>query len=259
MPPDTSTGVATATVVSLAAHPAYFQAYREAVREWEYQAKDEKTKIARIGAVRTLIRTSCSERALLYITDKNTAYDMLATLKARLAPTNHATEISILRRLNTLKTWNKGTAVEGWLDSWESTYNQALEHKLPAIQGSLICIEFVDAIESIDPQWSTMMEAAMLNSPTKYDLFELINAYRNRHRTQLAKHPQNKNSAFATLNNKDQNGQNKAVKKAKRPCLCGLSHEWVEYYYLQLSKAPANFVGFTDIYTKIKEKIKELS
>jgi hypothetical protein len=75
---------------------------------------------------------------------------MLVALKKRLAPTNYARKIEIVRKYNKLKTYSKREDIEKWLKSWEIAYTDGKKLKILEVADERSLFDFTHAISSID-------------------------------------------------------------------------------------------------------------
>jgi len=75
---------------------------------------------------------------------------MLIALKKRLALTDYARKLEVIRKYNKLKTYSKRETLEKWLRNWETTYADGTELKIPKVVNERLLIDFTTAILAID-------------------------------------------------------------------------------------------------------------
>jgi len=75
---------------------------------------------------------------------------MLIALKKRLAPTDYARKLEVVRKYNKLKTYSKREPIEKWLRKWETTYADGKELQIPEVANERLLIDFTNAILAID-------------------------------------------------------------------------------------------------------------
>ena len=125
------------TVVEL--DPAERDIYKVLLSVYKEDLANTNKILDTIQAVRTHIVTTVSAKNITYIDDKDTVYKMLIALKKRLAPTDYARKLEVIRKYNKLKTFTKRESIEKWLKDWEITYTDGTKLSIPEVADSARC------------------------------------------------------------------------------------------------------------------------
>ena len=80
---------------------------------------------------------------------------MLVALKKRLALTDYARKLEVVRKYNKLKTYSKRELVEKWLRNWETTYVDGKELQILEVVNERSLIDFTTAILAIDSGYAS--------------------------------------------------------------------------------------------------------
>jgi hypothetical protein len=80
---------------------------------------------------------------------------MLEKLKCRFAPSDKARQNEVSRAwLRVIQRPKRGIAITTWLSELESAYDEAVEFKLPEVQGLHAHYALITATQEIDPSFS---------------------------------------------------------------------------------------------------------
>ena len=144
---------------------------------------------------------------MVYLKNQDTLFDMLKSLKARLAPTDEARTQEVVDKYSKLKNvYSKRTNMETWLKDWEITYSDAVALDLPETTKLRSHIDFARAISGWDEAYSTTLvydiESTSRRDPSGNSLptvYDIIDRFRNHYRMQVVLNKQPSHSAFPTL------------------------------------------------------------
>jgi hypothetical protein len=95
------------------------------------------------------IQSSISRSYLVYTFKCDTTYDVLVSLKKRVAPSDEARKIYLATKYAKLKKAPRNQNFEVWIQEWEKVYTECVELKLPEIKGNQSVRDFVYAVKSI--------------------------------------------------------------------------------------------------------------
>ena len=184
-----------------------------------------------LDTLRSQIRSSISRTYLIYTFKRNTTYDVLVSLKQRVAPSNEARKIQLATQYARLKKAPRNQNFEVWLQEWERVYTECKELGLPEVDGDRSVKDFAYAVELITLGWSEYWKETLPS------FFELVEIYRNHRRTELAQKGKTPQGSFAVTfkdelpNSKpDSKPESSLVDEKKNEkrlpplCLCGLRH-----------------------------------
>jgi hypothetical protein len=223
--------------------------------KFSYQLwKDRMTRVTKTREVLELLQIhitkTVSTRNIIYIRDCTTSWQMLVALKKRLAPTNRARELEVIRRYIKLKQFTKREPPEQWLRSWEETYSEAKRLNLPDVDKNRATYDFLQAIYPIDPAFASANEVHFSKATEIPNVLDLIEEFRNHLRLHEVKtNLSDAYSAFSTLQGVHQDGTQ------SQACVCGANHRWARCYYLIESIRPASWKEDEGIRKKIDKKL----
>ena len=133
---------------------------------------------------------------------------MIATLKLRIAPTDRARELELIRTYQELKKSPKTQQTDVWLNSWEKTYKQMTDLNLPDVHDKRPLFDFLLAIKGNNPMWAKTQEALLNqtieNKGAVPTIYQLITNFRNHLRLNRATEKVSSKSSFVTLNREQQ-------------------------------------------------------
>src|ERR1700709_881527 len=219
--------------------------------------KEEKTIVKTVTdtlkTIKAHIGTTVHRDNIVYILDITLVHNILLALKQRLAPTDRARKIDVIRQYTKLKTWNKRQDVETWLKEWETTYTTAKKLKLAEVFDERPLYDFIFAISSMDSAFAGIQEnqlddriASDLPLPT---LYSLIEKFRNHRRRTESLNPKSgaSHSAFASLG-----GENETRDLV---CLCSGKHRYSECNYLKPANRTEKWQGKPATFKSINQKL----
>jgi hypothetical protein len=161
-------GTENVTVATLTA--TQFQRYNAELSVWQEEIKDHRKKVKILSEIEDhVIRTAGTYWST--IESVSGLHARLVKLKERVAPTTYAREQEVTRRYENVRTQAKTTRTEEWLAEWESALRDAIELKIPDVQGIRPTRHFLLAVEKIAPMfsqsWSNTIETkAVMTSIT---------------------------------------------------------------------------------------------
>ena len=225
---------------------------REVFKLLYAQYKDDYARVSlqleSIEKIQEYILNHISMDNISIIKDKETVYQILFALKQHLVPTDQAKEFQISQKYALMKRFDNAQPVETWLDTWERTFKEAVQIKLPEIKNNRPLYDFATAIASMDENYACAMEfdinrAIKLGTlvPTINDLIE---DYRNHWRRKDA-------STLASNASLAGSAEFKGEPRKKRKCQCQKEHLPSECFYWNASIRPANWAGKKEIFDKM--------
>jgi hypothetical protein len=125
--------------------------YRFAWDRYQHQLKQYQSRRNGISEVYNWVSTSISPRCRIYIARCTELPEVLDKLKAKIQPTDHAYELSIIKAYSRIKTIAKNQKIEDWIDRWEEALEKATLLGLPEVQGDRPIWDFLEAIKPINP------------------------------------------------------------------------------------------------------------
>ena len=154
------------------------EVYKLLYNEYKDNLSLVKQQIESLRQIRNHIVTSISKDNITYLKDKATIYDMLVTLKKRLAPTNNARKIEVTTKYSKLKIFNKKIDLEVWCRNWETTYTDVVRLNLLEVVEDRSQYDFTTAIAAVDESYVTTQQFYLRQATktsitlTLYDLVE---------------------------------------------------------------------------------------
>lgn len=127
-----------------------------------------KTKLAELDEeekeeLRTLKADHRDNMKLIYTFKCTTTYDVLVSLKQRIAPTDSARKLRLATQYARLKKAPRNQNFEVWLQEWETVYTECKELDLPEVNGDRLVKDFAYAVES-SSNWSKYTETTVVRS-----------------------------------------------------------------------------------------------
>ncbi|ERF70711.1 hypothetical protein EPUS_09493 [Endocarpon pusillum Z07020] len=200
--------------------------------DYKYDMMRYRDRQSALSSIQDFILTRIDRQHLILLGGKETVYQMLTALKKRLAPTDRAREMDVIRRYRDLQRAPKYQQIDKWLLQWERVYTEAEQLSLPDVQKERPLYDFLNALRPVDTAFVAGREATVEERirrgedlPTVLDMLE---NYRNHVR--ISKAFSNKGSsytAFATFQ-----GSPEDKEKKKQKCPCGEEHLFKECPYL---------------------------
>jgi hypothetical protein len=205
-----------------------------------------------IQTIRTHIVTTVSINNISYIKDNSTVYQMLVALKKRLAPTDRARKLDLIRQYSKIKTFRKNEPVDQWLQTWEKTYKEMATLHLPDISDDRALFDFTQALSQLDSTYASTQEfflnQKIKNGESLPEIYDLIEDYRNHLRIHGDTEPTSSHSAFSTASKG-------ASQDNTLECVCGMRHPWKKCFYLIQSIRPPAWKPDPEIQRGINQKL----
>ena len=230
-----------------------------------------RKQLSALDTLRSHILSSISRTYLVYTFKCDTTYDVLVSLKQRIAPTDDARKLRVATKYAKLKKAPRNQNFEVWLQEWETVYTECKELDLPEVNGDRSVKDFVYAVDSITPSWSeywkNQLERLEWKKKTLPTFFELVEIYRNHRRTELAQRDENSQGSFAVTfknelskssNSKPESSANEQKKEGQQvpQCLCGKRHYYDKCWYIvESNPRPSWFKPSDKIQKEVDEKI----
>ena len=96
-----------------------------------------------LSTLKSFIQETISRTFLPYTFKKESTYDVLVALRQRVAPTDRARKLELSQRYAKLKKAPRSQNIEAWLQTWEQTYMECKELKLPIVEDNLPLYDFL--------------------------------------------------------------------------------------------------------------------
>lgn len=221
---------------------------------------NHQKKIEALAKLRTRIQETLNPQFYFYA-EADTPFEILVKLRDRFMPSDYSQAQEVRTTWISLQKENKVVDVEAWLQSWQTCYDDAIQHGLPEVQGEWPILTFLEAAKLLDSNWSTI-KLINRSEGRKYEFHELLTSFRHYYRDSNAKRVFKKPASFVatteasssppatpTLQGKDRNGK-------KKTCLCGEQHAWSKCPYLFEWNRPSGWKEDKDIMNQVTEKRK---
>jgi len=223
--------------------------------DYKRQIAAYERKDAALGSLRSFIQETISRAYLPYTFKCDTPYDMLTALKTRVAPTDQARKMELIKRYRKLVKAPKSQDIYIWLQEWEKVYTECKELNLPDVDDNRSLFDFLNAISTISPEFANVwivniQEREDAGTPLP-DLYKIIELYRNNQRLIKVKEPPSYGAFPASYQGKPADPD----KPRKSICLCGVEHQFPDCPYLIQSIRPEDWKPDPDIEKQIEEKI----
>jgi hypothetical protein len=235
--------------------PQEREEYRILRQDYKWQRDQYDRQDNALASLRTSIQSSVSRTYLHYTFGTSNAREMIIELQKRLQPTDQLRELNLSTEYQKLKTAPESQDVDNWLCSWEKTYHHCTEINLPETQGTRAVRDFLRAVSSIIPEFSTywVNDMAKEDGQDAPDLYRMVELFRDQRRHLAVEKGYVSQSAFTTT---FQDQQPQEGDHEKRDCLCGKPHRFKDCPYLIREKRPPDWTPDQDIQDRIKEKLQ---
>ncbi|OCL01418.1 hypothetical protein AOQ84DRAFT_383769 [Glonium stellatum] len=151
---------------------------------------------------RVLQEDSVSRTYLIYTFNCDTTYDILVSLKQRVALSDNVRKIQLASQYAKIKRIPRNQNYEVWLQEWEKIYTECKALALPEVDGDRSVKDFVYAVDSASPGWSNYWKNELLKLEWKKErlpsFFDLIELYRNNRRMEDSQKARSPKGYFAT-------------------------------------------------------------
>ena len=112
---------------------------------------------------------------------KESTYEVLKALKQRVAPTDRARKLELSQRYAKLRKAPKSQNIEVWLQSWEQTYMECKDLKLPIVEDNLPLYDFLHAVSELTPEfssvWTVNLETMEEENKSLPNIFHIISLF----------------------------------------------------------------------------------
>lgn len=223
--------------------------------DYKSQEKDHVLLSKGIKELNSLICTTISRTNLTYILqDCDTPYRKLKALQRRLAPTDRARELELMQQYQDLKKAPRSQGIDKWLQQWEKIYADAVRLDLPDVQRDRPLYDFLQAVKSLDPSFSSANLTYIMRGKEVPTLFELVEQFRNARRINNASDKTaHSHSAFPTFQGKQDTTS--PPSQSLPPCICGERHYYQGCNYLIESLRPQQWSPDLKIQQKIRRRL----
>ena len=177
--------------------PKAFEFYKakQVVYKSDHALYNEQ-KTAFTSVISLIQETITAENAILIQNTESHPYDLLVALKQRLAPTDQARSLQLEKRYERLKKGpGGGQNIETWVNEWHQMYIDASLHQLAEVSWDRPIRDFLLAIHSKVPAYSTSQQNFQDRNPRTMD--QIIENYRQHLRLHSAAKKTGDHSAFA--------------------------------------------------------------
>jgi hypothetical protein len=222
---------------------------------------------AALTALRTTIQETISRAYLRYTFKCDSTYDMLTTLKRRVAPTDRARKIELINRYEKLRKAPQSQNLETWLRQWEITYTECKELKLAEVDDDRPLYDFLNAITSVDAEfskiWMIKIETRTQKGKELPDIHELIEYFRNNRRLSTAQKEHDEHDEHDTYGVFKASFQGESLEEEKQDlrkknnCVCGEEHLFKECQYLIESVRTKDWKPDPTIQKQIDDKLEK--
>jgi hypothetical protein len=197
--------------------------------KWQRDLYDRRDNA--LASQRTSIQSSVSRTYLHYTFGTSNAREMLIELQKRLQPIDQLRELDFSTKYQKLKKAPKAQDLDNWLRNWEKVYHECNKINLPEVQGTRAVRDFLCAVSSIIPEFSTywvndMAKAGGQDAP---DLYRVVELSRDHRRHLAVEKGHVSQSAFTTT---FQGQPSQEGNRRKKDCLCGELHCFKDCPYL---------------------------
>ena len=225
--------------------------------------------------LKSFIQETVSRTFLLYTFKKDSTYEVLVALRTRVAPTDRARKLELSQRYGKLKKAPKSQNIEAWLQSWEQTYTECKDLKLPVIEDNMPLYDFLQAVSDVAPDfssvWTINLEQMESDNKSLPDIYWIISLFRDHQRLANARKGKAASAFPASLKDqsldsgstdpKDPKDNPKDPKEPKpdskkRTCICGSEHLFPACPYLIESIRPQGWTADPEVQKKVDEKLK---
>ncbi|SLM34143.1 Ribonuclease H-like domain [Lasallia pustulata] len=248
------------------------EVYKIDLADFERQAKA-------LSDLMTFLQDTISAHNITYL--KNVEphpWDILRALKKRLAPSDTAQKYEVIYAYRKMCKGPGNQNIETWLDEWDRVYTEALNIDLPEVKGNRPMEDFLMAVESKDPHFTSTYMMKLEDGEIN-DIYTLAERFRHRLRLKAIYQPNKSttHTAFAAEatntataskldasksdTSKSEASKSKASykgnKKDKPDCLCGWKHFYNECYYLNETTRPSSWSPNAETQARVDEAMKE--
>ncbi|SLM38807.1 Ribonuclease H-like domain [Lasallia pustulata] len=248
------------------------EVYKIDLADFERQAKA-------LSDLTTFLQDIISAHNITYL--KNVEphpWDILQALKKRLAPSDTAQKYEVIYAYRKMCKGPGNQNIKTWLDKWDCVYTEALNINLPEVKGNRPMEDFLMAVESKDPHFTSTYMMKLEDGEIN-DIYTLAERFRHQLRLKAIYQPNKSitHTAFAAEAtntataskldaskldaSKSEASKSKASykgnKKDKPDCLCGQKHFYSECYYFNKTIRPSSWSLNAETQARVDEAMKE--
>lgn len=202
---------------------------------------------------------------LMHFTENNSIYQNLFTLKKRLAFTDRARKITVIRRYTEFQKRFKSQNLTQWLLDWKKVYDDAMKIKISDIGDIFLFYDFLNTLRSIDMAYvadrKIVIEHEIEKNQNPPTMKKMIENYQNHFKLTKILIEFEKmifHSTFAFFQGqKPDNSKNSDKSSKKKRCLCHKEHRWNKCLYLIVENWVFDWTPNPIIEKKINEKWKK--
>jgi len=121
--------------------------------KWQRDLYDRRDNA--LASLRISIQSSVSRTYLHYTFGTADAREMVVELQKRLQPTDQLRELNLSTKYQKLRKAPKAQDLDNWLRNWEKVYHECTKIDLPEVQGTRAVRDFLRAVSTIIPEFST--------------------------------------------------------------------------------------------------------
>lgn len=228
--------------------------------DFKYDMMKYRDQREALKSIQDFILTRVDRQHLILLEGKETVYQMLVALKKRLAPTDRAREMDVIRRYRELQRAPKSQQIDKWLQQWERVYTEAQNLSLPDVQKERPLYDFLNALRPVDTAFVAGREATLEERIRRKEdlptILDMLENYRNHVR--ISKASSTKGSSHAAFATFQGNSENDEKKKKSTKCVCGEEHLFKECPYLIESLRASSWTPDSEIQQKINEKLEKI-
>ena len=235
--------------------------------EFRFRRDDYKIELAKyrrqreaLNSIKDFIVTSVARQHLSYLREKTTVYQMLVALKKRIAPTDRARKMELVRKYREIQRGPVNQQIDHWILEWEKICTDAEQLNIAEVQEERPLYDFLNAIRYVDAGFVTGREGVIEERIRKNEglptVHDMIEEYRNHLRIlQVGKKSSysSTHTAFATFQGEPSNGH-----RTKRDCLCGEVHSFKQCPYMIEGLRTAGWTPNERIEKEIEEKLSKI-
>ena len=130
-----------------------YEAWKRLIKDFDRRNTQYKEVFRNLNAVKTLIRALIARQHHHFVYAKQTACEELKALKNRFALTDKERRIELKKQYRELQKTPRSIDIDLWLSKWEQVYSECLEANIPAVKDDDPVEDFVNACESINPEF----------------------------------------------------------------------------------------------------------
>ncbi len=138
----------------------------------------------------TIIQNSVNRGYLQHTYNCDSAYEMLVSLKERVAPDDFATTLDVRMQYKHLSKPPKGQTLDTWVNKWEEIYQRGIKLNIPDVAAPNPHFDFLNAVENVLPDFYTVNQDLLLKQAQAgkvMDFPDLLNLFRNAKRMHQVK------------------------------------------------------------------------